>query len=172
MRADRLVLRLAVLALAPLLASGCMYSFVGGGLPAHVRTIAIVPFDNDTPMPLIEADLERALRDRIPRDLGVRVAAEDVADAVLRGRITGYDEPRPGLQRRPGAQGVEVVQQRIRVSFEAEIYDQVRDRPIWTGRAVTAEGEYAPDREDSSAGRERAVRDIVRLIVDGAQSDW
>ena len=32
------------LLLLPLLVAGCLYGFAGGGFPAHIRTIAILPF--------------------------------------------------------------------------------------------------------------------------------
>ena len=41
-------------ALALLLASGgCLYSFHGGGLPADVKTVAVLPFDNRTGEPAL-----------------------------------------------------------------------------------------------------------------------
>ena len=84
--------RLAVsLALAALAACGVHYGMAGGGLPAHIRTMAVLPFDNQTSSP----DLTKELYDRMHTDmqhkLGVRDASVDRADAIARGTITQYD---------------------------------------------------------------------------------
>ena len=90
----RSIQRSGVLRLLPLLlAAACIphYGFAGGGLPAHIRTLAILPFENETPSP----DLQRALYEAMHRDLqprlGVRDAPEDRADALVRGVIRTYD---------------------------------------------------------------------------------
>ena len=44
--------------------AGCLYSFVGGGLPEHIRTIAIIPFENSTSQPLLESEIETVRRPR------------------------------------------------------------------------------------------------------------
>ena len=33
--------------------AGCMYGFAGGGLPPNIRTMAILPFENQTASPRI-----------------------------------------------------------------------------------------------------------------------
>jgi hypothetical protein len=159
----------AVLLLA---SGGCLYSFTGGGLPSHVRTIAILEFENMTAYGgLISSDLQQAMQQRIPRDLGVRVVAESNADAVIRGRITGYDE-RPEAVTAAGDRPLTVAQQRIDITLEVEIFDQREDRPIWRGSSVTAAGYYTPGQQDARLAREEAIRKLVVRIVDGAQSQW
>jgi hypothetical protein len=164
------ILTLAVLSL---LLSGCLYSFVGGGLPGHVRTVAVMTFENTTPQPLLESELEARMQGELPRNLGVRLAAEDIADAVVRGRITGYEEVAASV--RPTDQvdaTVPVLQRQVRIGFEAEIYDMREDRPLWRvqGQAVT--GNFQPDSESPEVGRARAIDELVREIVEGAQSQW
>src|ERR1700686_768115 len=80
---------LAVLALA-----ACLYKFAGGGLP-NIKTIAILPFDNQTPEPALTKEVQNAILDEIPSRLGLRPAAESNADAVVRGRVTRYDAAVP-----------------------------------------------------------------------------
>lgn len=155
-----------------LVASGCVYSFTGGGLPRHVRTIAIIPFEEEVAGAMLGTEIELVLRDELPRRLGVRISDASVADAVVRGRITGYDESAPGVLPGSGATGVRVVQNRIRITVEAEIYDQREDRPLWRAGSLSVEGNYAPDREQASVGRSRAIEDLVQRITEGAQSQW
>lgn len=155
-----------------LLTSGCVYSFVGGGLPRHIRTVAVVPFENTTPQPLLESEIETRLQEEVPRSLGVRIAAEDAADAVIRGRVTSYDEVAASVRPTQQDQQIPVVQRQVRVSFEAEIYDLAEDRPLWRAGGLTVIGNFQPDTESSEVGRARAIEDLVRRIVEGAQSQW
>src|SRR5258707_3078379 len=41
--------------------AGCLYGFAGGTLP-NVKTVAILPFDNDTPEPRLTAEASDAVR--------------------------------------------------------------------------------------------------------------
>ena len=44
-----------------LLLSGCLYGFAGGGLPSHIRTIAVLPFENETPAATLQSELNERL---------------------------------------------------------------------------------------------------------------
>lgn len=157
--------------LLALLCSACLYSFVGGGLPSHVRTVSIEGLENATPQPTLAVDLEQKLRDQLPRNLGVRLAAASVADAVIRGSINGYDETVPAL-RPAGPDGrVDIVQLEVRITANLEIYDLREDRVLWKNGAVAGIGRYQPD-EQPLTGRARALDEIVQKVIQGAQSQW
>lgn len=165
---------LALLAAAAL-GAGC-YGFTGGGLPGHIRTVAVLPFDNETVQPLLESDIQRELQTGLPRNLGVRLAEEALADAVVRGRVTGYEEiaasvrpTGPGGQR---GEDVPVVQRQVRITYDAEIYDLREDRSIWRIQGQSVTGVYQPTSEAPDVGRGRAVREILNRLVEGAQSQW
>src|SRR5690348_10105334 len=70
---------------------GIHYGFAGGGLPSNIRTMAVLPFDNQTTSPDVQRELLDAMRRELQKRLGVRDASESKADAVVRGVITGYD---------------------------------------------------------------------------------
>jgi hypothetical protein len=162
---------MAVLAVLPL--QGCIYSFTGGGLPAHIRTVAIQTFDNTTAQPLLETDIQRALQVALPRSLGVRLAEEGTADAVVRGKVTSYDEVAASIRPvGPGEQEVPVVQRQIRISYEAEIYDVREDKPIWTANSQSVVGNFQPESEAPDQGRARAITELVNKLIEGAQSQW
>jgi hypothetical protein len=164
--------RASLLAAAALLLSGC-YSFTGGGLPPEIRTIAIVPFENATAEPVLSTDVQLRLQDEIPRKLGVRLADQRVAHAVLRGRITGFTETAPSFRTTPGANDrVDVVQRQVQITFEAEIVNLREDESIWKGSGVSAVGNYQPNSEQAQRGRERAIAEMVQKIIEGAQSQW
>jgi hypothetical protein len=168
----RLVRRASLAALLVLALSGCVYSFTGGGLPGHIRTVAIVPFENATAQPLLSSDLQLAFQEELPRKLGVRLVDERVADALVRGRITGYEESSPNVRPGDTGTGANIVQQQVRLTFEAEIYDRREDRPLWQASSLSGVGTYRPDRDQASVGRVLAIQDLVRKVIDGAQSQW
>lgn len=155
-----------------LILAGCMYSFAGGGLPRHIRTVAVTPFENATPQPLIESEVEIRIQEELPRNLGVRLAAENVADAVVRGRITGYDEIAASVRPTGQTDRIPVVQRQVRITYEVEIYDLREDRALWRAQSQSAIGDFQPDSESVEVGRSRAVQDLVRKIIEGAQSQW
>lgn len=154
------------------LASACMYSLVQGGLPGHIRTVAVLPFENSTVEAVLSTEVQQHLQDRIPRDLGVRLAGPNVADALIRGRIVAIEEPPPTARAADGGTGIQVLEREIRIVAETEIYDVRQNRPLYRANSLTAIGRYRPDNEPSSVARARAITELSRLIVQGAQSQW
>mgnify|MGYP002780400277 CR=1 FL=1 len=170
--------RLAALALTLALA-GCVYSFSGGGLPRHIRSVAVLPFEQEgtaAALPLLGTDAQEALRNEFRRAFGIRLADEAVADAVIRGRIVDFQEPAPGVRPATGGSGntgdVNVVQRQIQLTFVAEIYDQRNDRLLWEGTSIQAVGTYQPTTEQSTRGVERALAQLAKKVTDGARSQW
>lgn len=149
-----------------------MYALTGGGLPGHIATIAVLPFENTTPQPLLETDVEQAMQRELPRNLGVNLASEDVADAILRGRIIGYEEVATSVRPTNEGQQVPVVQRQIRITYEAEIFDVEQDLPIWRANGQSVIGNFQPDSETPDAGRARAIEELIRKVIEGAQSQW
>lgn len=163
MRVLRIVLCLAV--------SACSYSFVGGGLPSHIRTIAVESLENQTAQPVLSTDLEQELEQELPRNLGVRLAAPASADAVVRGRVISYEESVPGLRSGGETDQVAVTQFEVRITAEIEIYDMREDRVLWRGSSVTGIGRYQPDQQ-ALAGRALALEQLAEKVIQGAQSQW
>ncbi len=80
---------------AILAAGGCNYGFRSGSFPDHIRTVAILPFENDTNRFELTQEVHEELLRTLPSALGVTNAGEDVADAVVQGRIVRYDLTTP-----------------------------------------------------------------------------
>lgn len=162
--------RSAALAALGLVLSACPYGFAGGGLPPHVRTVAILPFDNLTAEPLLTQEVAEALREAVQGRLGLRPASEASADAVVRGTINRY-EPDIPLSFQPGQVGqVSVTARRVQLTIRVEIYDQREGRTLWVRESLMVDGEYTPPNE--AEGRRKALDKLVTDIVDGAQSQW
>ncbi len=156
---------------AGLACSACLYGFAGGGLPPHIRTVAILPFDNQTADPLLTQQVADAIKEAFQNQLGLRPAGEAKADAVVRGVIVRYE---PGItesfQPAGQASGTQVTRRRVQLSLNVEVYDQREGRMLWQQAGLTVDGEYTPGREDD--GRQAALKKLVKDIVDGAQSQW
>jgi len=164
----RLPGRLALLLLVASL-TGCLYGFAGGGLPTHIRTVAVMPFDNHTATPELPRELQEALRQGMQSRLGLRDAPEDRASAVVRGTVTRYELDIPvGFSANPNQ--ATSARRRLRVLVDIEIVDQVTGKVLWQKTGVSAEGEYA-DRGEAE-GRKQAIERIVTEIIEGAQSQW
>ncbi|MFP4624511.1 MAG: LPS assembly lipoprotein LptE [Gemmatimonadota bacterium] len=163
---------LAVLAAAVAFLGGCTYGFQGGGFPSHIRTIYIAPFENETPQFDLDTRLYSALLDELPGSLGLRVAGEESADAILRGAILRYDDVaqnyRSGAQQPAG----NVLSHEVQIGISAELVD-VRDNVIrWEARSLTGRGSYDPTSEQDAAGQRNAIENLIEQIIDGAQSQW
>ncbi|HEV7991666.1 MAG TPA: LptE family protein [Gemmatimonadaceae bacterium] len=150
---------------------GCVphYGFSGGGLPSHIRTMAVQPFDNETPTPEIQRELLDVMRRDLQSRLGVRDAPESRSDAIVRGVIRSYDSDVPVAYSANPAQAV-TARRRLRISLDVQIVDQTTNRTIWEKKGLSAEGEYAE--RDEAGGRREALKRIVNDIVEGAQSQW
>lgn len=157
---------------AALLAPAC-YSFSGGGgFPSDVQTIYIAPFENQTDRFELEEQIFRELTEVLPRSLGVRPGGEEVADAIVRGRIMRYDDGaqsyRSGQQ--PGQ--VQVLQHQVTITVSIEIIHVARNEILWESSNVTGRGEYRPDTQTDEVARTTAIELLVQQIIDGAQSQW
>ena len=148
--------------------AACLYHFSGGGLP-NVKTVAILPFDNQTPQPELTKEVNDAVREAFEGRLGLREAGEQTADAVVRGRVTRYDPDTP-VALQPGRGQVSVTQRRVQISVDVEILDQREGKTLWQRQGLTVDGEYDPPKE--ADGRKIALSKLVNEIVDGAQSQW
>src|SRR5581483_7765108 len=74
-----------ICSVALVLATGCIYSFAGGGLPPHIHTMSIGTFDNQTASPDLPKELYDQFHRELQRRLGVRDAPSDRADALVKG---------------------------------------------------------------------------------------
>jgi hypothetical protein len=165
-RAARTLPLLALLALG-----GCLtrYGFAGGGLPAHIRTVAILPFENETPSPDLQRELFEAMRRDLDSRLGVRDAPEERADAVVRGIIRTYDVDVPVGFNTTENQSV-ASRRKLQITLDVQIVDQTTGKTIFERKGLRAEGEYAE--RDEVSGRREAIKRIVNDLIEGAQSQW
>ncbi len=155
-------------AIALIAVTGCRfpYGFTGGGLPPYIHTMAVIPFENQTPSPNVQQELLDQMRSELRKRLGVRDAPQEHADAIARGVILEYQPDIPvGFSTQTTS-----ARRRLQITIDVEIFDQVKGKVIFSRKGLRGEGEYA-ERADAD-GRRLAIQRIVDDIVEGAQSQW
>lgn len=159
------------LALLAFFVAACFpYGFAGGGLPSHVKTVSVLPFENETAAPELQRELYELMRKSVQSRLGLREATEDRADAVVRGTITRYDPDVPVAYSADVALSTTNVRRRLQITVDVEIVDQTTGRTLWSRKGLAAEGEYAERAEP--AGRRQAIERLINDVIEGAQSQW
>jgi TolB-like protein len=149
---------------------GCLYGFAGGGLPPAIKTVAVLPFDNQTPEPTLTQEISQAVREAVEQRLGLRQSVESRADAVVRGSITRYEPDVPVAYQAGEDRDVNVTQRQVQITVTVEILDQKQGKPLWQRSGLVVKGDYDPGQE--AVGRQEALDDLVQNIVEGAQSQW
>ena len=166
----RTILRSGAPSLAVIALSSCLYTMSsGGGLPSHVKSVAVIPFENETASAELTSELHLALRKTLSSRLGLREAPETRASAIVRGTIIRYETDVPvGFSADPSR--ATSARRKLQLVVDVEIFDQTTGRPLFERKGVTGEGEYA-EREEA-AGRKLAIDKVIETIVEGAQSQW
>jgi len=145
------------------------YSFTGGGLPTHIRTVAILPFDNQTATPELPRELTEAIRAALRDRLGLRDATEAKANALVRGTVQRYEVDIPVGYSANNKQ-VTTASRLLQLTVDIEMVDQVTGKTLWQRKGLLAEGQYQERGE--AEGRRKAIDTIVRQMIEGAQSQW
>lgn len=131
--------------------------------------MAILPFDNQTPEPSLTQEVNNAVREAVEGRLGLRLAGEANADALVRGRVVRYEPDQP-VAFQAGQGQTNVTRRQVQLTVDVEIVDQREGKTIWQRQGLSVVGEYQPPQE--AEGRKEALRKLVNDIVDGAQSQW
>ncbi len=153
-----------------LFVTACMpYGFAGGGLPGHVRTVAVIPFENQTATPELQREIFEALRGQLQRRLGLRDAPENRASAIVRGSIQRYETDIPIGYSADNRQTT-TARRMVQLSIDVELVDQVTGKTLWQRKGLTAQGQY--EERGEAVGRRQAIERLVDDIVQGAQSQW
>lgn len=156
--------------LVVLLASACFpYGFAGGGLPSHIKTVAVLPFENDTPSPELQREVYDALRKGMQSRLGLREAPEARADALVKGTILRYDVDVP-ISYSADPRQVTSTRRRLQIAVDIQIVDQTTSKVLWERKGLQVDGDYAERAE--LAGRRQALEKLINDVVEGAQSQW
>jgi hypothetical protein len=145
------------------------YGFTGGGLPSHIRTVAIVPFENQTATPDLPRELTDALRTALHDRLGLRDAAESRANAIVRGTVQRYEIDIP-IGYSASNKQTNTSKRMLQLVVDIEMVDQLTGKTLWQRKGLVSDGQY--DERGENAGRKQAIDRIVSDMIEGAQSQW
>jgi hypothetical protein len=164
--------RLALIATLALAAGACNYGLRGGGgFPEEIRTVYIAPLANQTVQFDLGEQIFNALSEQLPRALGLSPAGERVADAIVRGTVTRYDDAAQNY--RPGEPGsVNVLQHQVQITVSIQIIDVRRSQILYEQTGATGRGVYRPDTQSNDVARTEAINVLIQQIINGAQSQW
>jgi hypothetical protein len=153
-----------------LLVAGCYRFTGGGGLPPEIQTVYIAPLDNQTTQADLPQQIDRAMREKVPRSLGLRPAGESTAHAIVRTTITAYQDQAQNY--RTGQPGqVEVLQHEVQITLNVRFIDVSKNEIIFE-QSFSGTGQYRPDTQTDEVARARAIDMLIQRIIDGAQSQW
>jgi hypothetical protein len=147
-----------------------VYSFSGSGLPAHIRTVAVPVFGNQTAEIGIKDNLTDAITDALVTDGRLRVVGQESADSIIKGTVVDYKEQAYTFDRSENVQEY-VVRIYVDVSYQ---YFQNR-KIIWEEKRMEGWGTYdvsVDPPEDIESGRERAITKLAQDIVNKTVAGW
>ncbi len=155
--------------LACALSGGCIYSFTGSSVPAHLKTIAIPLFDDQSGsgQPGLREELTNKLIDRFRQDNSLQITDRSHADSIIEGIIaSSTDEPQV-VQK-----GESVTSRRITLTVKVTYQDLKLKKKVWD-RQYSEWGEYqivggpANNQPAIDAAIEKLADDILLDTVSG-----
>lgn len=156
-------------AASAMITSGCYNFGGGGGFPPKLKTMAIVPFDNQTDAPEIQRELMEALRKAFRDKLNLRDATEDKADVVITG-IVGKYETGISVGVAADIRGSQMSRRSLQLVIDIEIMNQQTGKTLLTSKGMQTEGGYAEGQE--ADGRKIAIETMIDKIIQQTQSQW
>lgn len=153
--------RRAIASFALALAAGCGYSF-RSPVPAHLETVYVATFDNETQEFDLTQRLTESVIDEFLNESRLRLAGEPRdADLLVTGTILDYQEE--ALQYDPGqAADPDVFSRRVLLTVDIALEDQIRDETLWQNAALREWGEFSEEQgETRDNGVDRAIVKIA-----------
>jgi len=148
---------LAVLGLSVLLI-GCGYGFAGGGGPPKgLNTIFVRLIENQTAEIGAEIILTDQLKNEFIRKYKGKIVAEEEAEGILSGRITGI---RSWTIARRNAQSS--LEKRVSITIDLTLKNQAGE-VVWFTRGMSGSEVYAVSQTDKSE-TESNKRDAIELV--------
>jgi hypothetical protein len=135
-------------------------------LPPHLKTIAVLPVENQTLKPGLDVLLTDSLIDAFRRDGNLRVVDLEKADVVLHCQLTGYDKTAQAY-----SSSQQVNTWRLSLGGKADAEDKIRSEKLWEG-SVSADINYDPNSQTEEAGIGLAISKLTADIVRRTLIAW
>ena len=135
--------------------------------------MAIPAFENETSEYTLDQDITAAVIERFVKDNHLRIVDERSANAVIRGRLTGYKNAVFGFSAADRAQ-----EYRVTISCAVVFKDLVKNRELWSEPNLVKTANYfVVDVPGDSArteldGRKEAITKIADEILARSVEGW
>jgi len=141
-------------------ASGCFYSFKGSSVPAHLKTIAIPLFDDQSGSgePGLRERLTNKLIERFRQDNSLQIAERTGSDAILEGVIVALNTAPIVV-----GTGEKLDKQRMTVTTKIVYQDMKQKRKIFD-KQFSNYGDY--DISGGPAGRQTAIGTAIDKVTE------
>ncbi|MDI6809534.1 MAG: LptE family protein [Candidatus Eisenbacteria bacterium] len=161
-------LRSSLILFAFLGISGCGYT-VSTLLPAHIKTVAVPVFKNETLEYGLEQELTEILTRSIIQDNHLRVTDESRANSVVLGTIIGYENRVFGYNARE-----QVEEYQVAITVKVEFKDLVKNKQIWSDDLVglTTYDVAGSQATTEQLGRRRALESIAIDVITRTVEGW
>lgn len=149
---------------------GCSYSFKGGSVPAHLRTVAIPIAADQSGLgdPTLRDQFTQQLTDRFRSDNSLEISDRNNADSMVECVITGVKDAPAAI-----AAGEQVTRRRLTVTVHAIFQDLKLRKKIWD-KDFSNYGDYASGGglTQRSDGIKEAVRKLTEDILNETVAGW
>ncbi len=155
-----------VFAAIALFLAGCgVYTFNPGG-KSDLNSIAVLPFENNTPQYELSDRLTEIVIDAFIADGTMKVVSEANADALLQGTLADY-------RRVPHAfdESDQVQQYKVVMSFQVSMKKPQEESDIWN-ETFNLEGIYDAVEETEEDGQLAAGAQLVDAILNKSTRSW
>ena len=135
------------------------------------NSVAVPIFDNPTFERSVHVELTEAIVKEIQRTTGWVVTSRGKASTILEGRITEVERQMLTEDRVTGF-GQELA---VTITVDFELKDALTGETIVGRRGFTGSSTFVPTRavgERYELGRQAAIEDLARAIVDELRADW
>jgi len=154
-----------VAGLAVLLAGCGVYTFNPAG-KSSIKSIAIVPFENQTDQYELTDRLTEIIVDQFIEDGNLKVLPESSADAVLSGVLTRYSRVANIF-----TETDEVTEYKVLMDFRITLTDPKEGKELWTEQ-MNQEGVFNANTETEEDGQNRAGARLVEAILNRTTKSW
>jgi len=165
----RIFFSLACLSLFVLL-SGCTYSFKGGSVPAHLKTVAIPIVEDQSGYgdPTLRDSFTQKLVERFTNDNTLQLTDRNTADSILEGVVTDVRDAPEVVQG-----GEQVTLRKISITVRMTFQDLKLRKKLWE-KSFTNWGTYPSGGglTQRNEGVQTAVEKLTEDILNDTVSGW
>ena len=160
----------ATAAVAAMLVAGCGYSTTSR-TAKDIKSIYVPFFENQTAEPNLEISVTERVIQNLVTENTLKVVREDVADAILDGKIVEFKNQPFSFNQNLNAEEYIVV-----IKVVVTLFNRRTNEAIWKDRPFSGDGSYfieqAGEGQTFNGAVDEALREITERILNLTVQDW